>query len=121
MKMPRICAVIVDDNLQPVKEVEPLVDLFEVRIDLVGYGWQELVGQLEKPWIACNRSAEEGGNWDKSEEIRIQELFKAAEVGANIVDIELKTKNLEDVILVIKKRARCLLSFPNPSTPPWPP
>ena len=52
---PRICAAIVNDDLEAVKGVEPLVDLFEVRIDLIGSGWQELVKHLEKPWIACNR------------------------------------------------------------------
>ena len=55
MKRPRICAVIVNNDLEAVKGVEPLVDLFEARIDLIGDGWQELVKQLNKPCIACNR------------------------------------------------------------------
>jgi len=111
MKRPRICAVIVDNDFKAVKEVEPLVDLFEVRMDLIGDGWRELVEQLRKPWIACNRSADEGGRWEKSEARRIDELLKATELGADIVDIELRTKDLEEVIPSIKKKAKCLLSF----------
>ena len=111
MKRPRICAVIVDNELKAVKEVEPLVDLFEVRIDLIGDGWQRLTKQLNKPWIACNRSADEGGRWEGNEARRIEELLEATELGAKIVDIELRTRNLGEVIPLIKKRAKCLLSF----------
>ena len=111
MKRPRICAVIVSNDLEAVNEVKPFVDLFEVRIDLIGNGWQELIKQLKKPWIACNRSTDEGGRWEKSEERRIEELLKAIELGADIIDIELRTRNLEEVIPMIGKRAKCLLSF----------
>ncbi len=61
MKKPRICAVIVNEDLMAIKAAEPLVELFEVRIDLIGDGWMELVRHLSKPWIACNRSPDEGG------------------------------------------------------------
>ena len=110
MKRPRICAVIVDNDLEAVNEITPLVDLFEVRIDLIGDGWQELAKQLNKPWIACNRRADEGGRWEKGEERRIEELLKAMGLGADIIDIELRTSNLEEVIPMIGKRAKCLLS-----------
>lgn len=111
MKKPRICAVIVNSDLKAVEEVEPFVDLFEVRIDLIGNDWQELVKQLKKPWIACNRSADEGGKGAKDDVRRIEELLRATELGADIVDIELRTRNLEEVIPIIKKKAKCLLSF----------
>jgi len=111
MKTPRICAVIVDNDLKAVKEVEPLVDLFEVRIDLIGDGWQESVKQFKKPWIACNRSADEGGKWQGNEARRVEKLLQAIELEADIVDIELRTKNLEKVIQLVKKRTKCLLSF----------
>ena len=87
MKRPRICAVIVSDDLAAIKEIEPLIDLFEVRIDLIGNGWQELVKQLNQPWIACNRRADEGGRWGKGEPERIDELLKATELGADMIDI----------------------------------
>jgi len=111
MKRPRICAVIVNNNPEAVKEVEPFIDLFEVRIDLIGDGWQELVRHLGRPWIACNRSADEGGSWQGSEAKRREELLSAIELGAEIVDIELVTGNLKEIVRLIKKRAKCLLSF----------
>ncbi len=111
MKRPRICAVIVNNDPEAVKKVKPFVDLFEVRIDLIGDGWQELAKQLNKPWIACNRSSDEGGRWEESEERRVEELLKAIELGADIIDIELRTRNLEQVMPMIGKRAKCLLSF----------
>ena len=119
MKRPRICTVIVSNDLEAVKEVKPLVDLFEVRIDLIGDGWQELAKQLNQPWIACNRRADEGGRWEESEERRIEELLKAIELGAEIIDIELRTRNLDKAVLKIKNRAKCLLSFHDlKGTPP---
>ena len=60
---PKICASLVNDDLEAVKKVEPLCDLFELRIDLIGDGWREVAKNLSKPWSACNRRAEEGGGW----------------------------------------------------------
>lgn len=111
MKKPRICAVIVNNDLEAVREVEPFVDLFEVRIDLIGDGWQELVKQFKKPWIACNRRADEGGRWEGDEAGRVEKLLKATGLGADIIDLELRTANLRQAMELIKKRAKCLLSF----------
>lgn len=116
---PIICASIVDGDLKAIKIAEPLVDLLEVRIDLIGDGWPELVKHLEKPWIACNRTAGEGGSWQGSESERIRELLKAIELGADIVDIELGTGDLKKTVKLVKKDAKCLLSFHNlKETPP---
>jgi len=111
MKKPRICAVIVNNDLEAVKEIEPFVDLFEVRIDLIGDGWQKLVKQFKKPWIGCNRRVDEGGRWEGDEARRVEKLLKAIELGADIIDLELRTTNLKPAIELIKKRAKCLLSF----------
>jgi len=111
MRRPRICATIVSNDLEAIKGVEPLVDLFEVRIDLIGDGWRELVKQVKKPWIACNRSADEGGSWQGSEAKRREELLSAVELGAGIIDIELVTGNRKEMVQLIKKRAKCLLSL----------
>jgi len=120
MRKPRICATITNNDLKTAKEVEPLVDLFEVRIDLIGDGWQELSRQLKKPWIACNRSADEGGRWEGNEARRIEKLLQAIELGAEIIDVELRTQNLGNIIQLIKKKARCLLSFHDlEKTPPF--
>ena len=110
MKEPRICATITDNNPEAIREIEPLVDLFEVRIDLIGKEWQQVAKELGKPWIACNRIAAEGGKWAGNEARRIEQLLQATELGAEIIDIELGTKNLKNIIHLIKKSAECLLS-----------
>lgn len=111
MNKPRICAVITDNDLPAIRGIETLADLFEVRIDLIGKGWQKLAGQLKKPWIACNRRREEGGSWQGNESERIKELLRATELGAGIIDIELETRGLEETIKSIKKKAKCLISY----------
>lgn len=121
MKTPRICAVVTRNDPEAIRRVEPLADLFEVRIDHVGEGWQNLVRHLQKPWIACNRSANQGGRWRGSETKRIEELLTAVKLGASIVDIEMDLPNLKEVIPQVKPEARCLLSFHDwQRTPPLP-
>lgn len=120
MKRPKICAVLVTEDSEAIKAAEPLVELFEVRIDLIGDDWQQVARQLKRPWIACNRRAAEGGSWRGNEAERIEELVKATELGASIVDIELETENLTEAITVIKKKAKCLLSFHNLEKTPSP-
>jgi 3-dehydroquinate dehydratase type I len=111
MSRVRLCASITDIDIAAVKKIEPIVDLFEVRIDLIGEGWMDVARQLKKPWIACNRMVEEGGKWDGNEARRIERLLQAVELGAKIVDIEYNAKNVDNIIKLIKKRADCLLSF----------
>ena len=110
MIKPRICASIVNDDLTAIKAVEPLVDLFEVRIDLIGGGWRQLAQQMKKPWIACNRRAEEGGGWRGIESKRVEAILEAVQLGASIADVELDTGNLREVVSLVKKKAKCLLS-----------
>ena len=116
---PRICAVIVDNDIKAVKEIEPMVDLFEVRIDIIGDDWQESVKQLNKPWIATNRTIDEGGKWAGNEARRIERLLQAIELGADMVDVEFRTKNLTNIVPLVKKRVKCILSFHDiEKTPP---
>jgi 3-dehydroquinate dehydratase type I len=116
---PKICAAIVNDDLDALDGVAPLVDLFEVRIDLIGKGWRKVAARLKKPWIACNRRADEGGKWDGKEAARINELYHAVELGAAIIDIELATPSIAEVVNEIKDRAECLVSYHNlKETPP---
>jgi len=119
MNRPRICAAITREDTASIHKVEPLADLFEVRIDLIGKDWAELAGSLKKPWIATNRLPSEGGKWAGTEDTRQQELLKALRLGAVLVDIELATPNLEEIVPVIKKKAKCLISSHNMRrTPP---
>ena len=107
---PKICAAIVNSDLPAIKKVEPLVDLFEVRIDLIGDGWREVARRLKKPWIACNRRAEEGGKWGGGERERIREILVALELGASIIDIEVATPSVGRIVREIRGKAECLLS-----------
>ena len=110
LSKPKICAAIVSDDAEMIKKAAPYADLYEVRIDLIGQGWPELVKQLDKPWIACNRRAAEGGAWRRGEAARVSELLKALEAGADIIDIELASDNLGEIIGKIKTGAKCLVS-----------
>jgi len=102
---------VIQNNLEVVKAIEPDVDLFEMRLDLIGPEWPELVKFVRKPWIACNRSREEGGRGNTEDLKRIEDLLWAAEAGACIVDIEHRTENLAEIVTLIKSRTKCLISF----------
>lgn len=111
MTGPKICAVITENNFEVASEVDRFVDFYELRIDLIGDGWQDWAGRLRCPWIACNRLSEEGGGWKGDEANRIAKLFEAIKIGAEIVDVELRTPDLSHVVNEIKeRRVRCLIS-----------
>lgn len=107
---PRICTALTSPDTAVIRSVEPYTDLYEVRIDLIGEGWQDLVRGLGKPWLATNRRREEGGNWQGSEEERVRELLAALDLGVSIVDIELQSPSLGTVVEQVKDRAGCLVS-----------
>ena len=116
---PRICAAVVNTDVSALENVEPLVDLFEVRIDLIGKRWQEVVSRLKSPWIACNRRTEEGGKWNGTEAARIKQLHRAVELGADIIDIELATPNVAKIVDEIEGTAECMVSYHDvKGTPP---
>ena len=107
---PRICAAITDANITAIKEAEPFVELFEMRIDLIGEDWPDLARELKRPWIACVRDRDEGGSWAGDDSEKIDNLLSAVRLGASLVDIELKTSNLKEILPEIKPRAECILS-----------
>jgi 3-dehydroquinate dehydratase-1 len=117
--LPKICVALVSDDLDIITELSPLADMFEVRIDLIGPGWRQVVSRLKKPWIASARRKDEGGKWGGKETERIKALQNAAGLGAAIVDVELATPALGDLVDDIKKKAKCLISYHNlKNTPP---
>jgi 3-dehydroquinate dehydratase type I len=109
---------VVSDEFKAIENVAPLVDIFELRIDLIGGDWREIVRHLKKPWIACNRRKEEGGSWQGSESGRIAELLSAVELGASIIDVELATSGIDAVVKELKGRVDCLLSYHDLETTP---
>jgi len=118
---PKICAVIVSEDFTVPPDALPLVDLFEVRIDLIGAAWKEAIKKLNHPWLATNRTPVEGGRGEADEEERVSRLLEAIELGASMVDIELSTRRLKKVVLEIKQKASCLISFHDiVGTPPYP-
>jgi 3-dehydroquinate dehydratase-1 len=114
MRRPRICAVITENDYEVAAGIERFVDFYEVRLDLIGDGWQAWVKKLNRPWIATNRLQEEGGKWSGSEAARIAKLFEAVKLGARIVDIELRTEGLDDIVAQLKqKKVLRLISMHN--------
>src|ERR1035437_8468501 len=111
MNKPSICAVVVANDLQLIKEADPLADLFELRVDLIGEGWQDLTRKLGKPWIATNRVPAEGWLWQGPEARRIEALLQAVERGADYIDVEVNTPNLDNIARAIKRRTKLLLSY----------
>ena len=103
MKRPKICAVITNNDFELAAGAARFTDLYEVRIDVIGDGWQEWVKRLRKPWIASNRLKEEGGVWSGDEPSRIGKLFEAIELGARIVEIGLRTPDLQRLIAQIRR------------------
>ena len=65
---------------------------------------------MNKPWCATNRLKDQGGLWEGSEEARRDELLKAINLGANMVDIELAAPDLDEIVPIIKRKAKCLVS-----------
>lgn len=106
----KICGVITEPDEAAIRAAAPLVDYFEVRIDLIGADWPAIAENLIRPWIATNRLPAQGGKWNGSENSRLEELLKALELGASIVDLELITPCVGEMVAAVKKKARCLVS-----------
>ncbi len=81
-------------------------DIIEVRIDIIGESWTSIAGRLKRPWIACNRRKEEGGMWYGDEERRVKELLKALQLGAEYVDIELLSPQINRVVEEVKLKGK---------------
>lgn len=113
MIKPRICGVITAYDEVSIRKASELVDLFELRFDLIGPAWTDAACKLTKPWIATNRLPCDGGRWEGTEEARIAELGRAIIAGADVVDIELSAPNIKQVVSSIKKQATCLISYHN--------
>lgn len=119
MNKPAICLSIIENNPLAIRDVEKEVDLFEVRLDIIGDDWRSLVKALTKPWIACNRSRDEGGWGDFDTGKRVEALLEAGKAGASIIDMEYATAGLAEKVPLVKKYSKCLLSFHDlESTPP---
>ena len=119
MKKNKICAVVTGDDRAGIEKAGKTADIFEVRIDLIGSTWPEVVRGLTRPWIGTNRSASQHGKWMGSEEGRTAELVKALELGAWMVDIELDSPGLQVILKQAGRGTKCLISYHDwEGTPP---
>jgi len=118
MNNPAICLSIIENNPVAVHKVEKEVDFFELRLDILGDAWRKVAKDLNKPWIACNRSREEGGKGDLNTGKRIEALLEAGRVGASIIDLEYNTAGLAEKVQQIKQCSQCLISFHDMETTP---
>ncbi len=111
MNKPRICLSIIENKPEAIRKIEPEVDLFEIRLDLLQDDWRKVAAGFSKPWIACNRNRDEGGRGELNAELRMETLLAAGKAGASIIDIELATAGLAEKVKMVKKYSQCLLSF----------
>ncbi len=119
MQKPRICGVITTADPAIIYEISEVVDLFELRLDLIGKNWSELPALLNRPWIATCRLKSEGGSWNENEKKRKEELLKAMKCGAAMIDLELATPDLDNLVPLFKKRVKIIISHHNYEiTPP---
>ncbi len=111
MLSPDICACVTcGADLDRALAVRDLVTWYEVRIDLIGDGWEEVARVLPRPWIACNRIAAQGGRYEGDEQKRIATLWHAVELGAAVVDVEMTASDVDRIVAGLKKRVRVLIS-----------
>ena len=119
MRNIRICTVIIDGDMTGVHEAEKYSHFFEIRIDLIGEKWEKVATELHRPWIATCRDIKHNGKWRGNEKDRVAQLIKATTVGADAIDVEMDTEGLNELIPVIKSKAKCLISFHDwQGTPP---
>jgi len=119
MIRPKICAVITSLNSSLIESTAEHADLFELRLDMIGGNWPSILPCINKPWIATCRLKSEGGAWDASEARRKEEILKALNHGASLIDLEFETPNLDKMVSIIKKRSKLIISHHDySSTPP---
>lgn len=96
-------------------------DLVEVRLDRLGsyQGISKVAGSVEIPVVATNRPASQKGSFLGSEGERLSLLMDAVQGGADYVDIESSTRNLDQVIEKFRKTdAKIILSHHDHSRTP---
>jgi len=92
MKKPRICATITRNDIQAAREVENLVDLFEVRIDIIGDDWTD-----EYTFDALPEGA------------------FTIKVGTKTTKADYYVEDVADVRLILKELAGYIWTFTRPS------
>ncbi len=85
-----------EEILYKAKKASSVCDILELRLDLsegiCDKRLKSLIASLPLPVIVTNRSSLEGGKFKKDEHERICQLEKAAEFGADFIDVEFSTQ-----------------------------
>ena len=106
----RICVSIATEDaasaISLATPVLPIVDLVEIRLDAMRTpDFIACLAAIPKPVLMTYRPHWEGGQFDGSEEARINALCQAVEAGAAYVDVELRTEaSLRDRLLAVARR-----------------
>ena len=123
---PKICVSLSSkdphDLYRKAQRAEALsADLVEVRLDRLNnyQGLSKVAGAVEIPVVATNRPVSQKGSFARSESERLSLLMDAVEGGADYVDIESSTNNLDQVIETFRKTsAKIILSHHDHSRTP---
>jgi len=115
--MGKICVPIVERTLQrasrAIEEAREMADLIELRVDYLKK--PELKRLLKKggpPFIITNRRRVEGGKHRGTEEERLGVLEEAIDLGAEYVDIEVRSERSAILkLLAGRKETKIILSF----------
>lgn len=124
----RCVSIAAEDAAAAIRLAEPVlsvVDLVELRLDALRTPEvRAVVTAIAKPILITNRPMWEGGQFGGSEELRIEMLCQAMEVGVAYVDIELATAPaMRDRVLAVAGRhgVRVIVSSHDfAATPPLP-
>ncbi|MEM3004038.1 MAG: type I 3-dehydroquinate dehydratase [Candidatus Bathyarchaeia archaeon] len=124
---PRICVSVMPRTVDEAATLQEKArrgggDLVELRLDRMGRLTE--LGRFTRtgmPVIATNRSADEGGSFQGSEEERFQILLTAAQAGFDYVDIEDSTGGLKGKMEALRDfGAKIICSHHNMDSTPTP-
>ncbi len=118
-----IAATRTAEVVKKMRRASPLADVIELRIDrMPGVDLKRLLAARCNPVIVTNRSRQEGGGFNGTEEERVELLKEAVRLGADYVDIEAATdpalkKGLKETL--VGRSAQLIVSWHDFSgTPP---
>jgi 3-dehydroquinate dehydratase type I len=112
----KVCIPIVEttmkDAIKAVKEANRFADLIELRMDyLRETELATLLKGRQKPFIVTHRRKEEGGKYWVNERSRVGILEEAIDLGAEFVDVEIRTeRSLLQRLITHKKETRMIIS-----------
>ena len=124
--MLKVCIPIVETTVEKARrsigEAHQWADLIELRVDYLREpDLKSLMDGGGKSFIVTNRRKEEGGRYEGDERKRFRILREAVALGAEYVDIEMKSEpSLLQDLISNKKSTRMILSFHNFQKTPSP-